>query len=263
MLVPYHWRLQKERYALEGQQCPVCGAQMLAKRPICPSCGASTSENIVDKKEALGVGALLFVLDQDKDAPLKLLLFKQISNGPQDRDSQKQERIVGADDRFSIPAGFNTVTGRVDQPEAVELFTARTELTELNPALRASLLKSIQREISEEAGLEVSAEQIPYLSLSSIIIEQIRPIEAESEQKELITFTVFVLAAVLNASDLEGVERPYQLFDVAELSQLERRELRKATLATLDFLQPALLFLAQNGQIEENLIPAAVLNQQN
>ena len=262
MLVPYHWRLQKERYSLEGQQCPVCATPMLAKRPICPSCGASTSENIVDKQDALGVGALLFV--KGEDGHLKLLFFDDVNNGPLDKDKLKQERIVGADDRFSIPAGFNTVTGRVDQPEAVELFAARTDATGLDPALQAILVQTMLREITEEApGLTISAEQIPYLSLSSVAVEQIRPIEANSDQKALITFIVLVLAAVLNASDLEGVKRPYQLFDVAELNKLEQQQLRKATLATLDFLQPALLFLAKTGQIEENLIPATILNQQN
>ena len=263
MLVPNYWRSQKERYRLEGSQCPVCGAAMLTKRPICPSCGASTSENIVDKKNALGVGALLFV--KGEDGRLKLLLFEDVSNGPLDKDKLKQERIVGTDDRFSMPAGFNTVTGRVDQPESFDLFTAETDTTGLDPALKAILVQTMLREISEEApGLTISTEQIPYLSLSSVIVEQIRPIEANSAQKELITFiALVVLAALLEASDLAGVERPYQLFDVEELSQLEQQQLRKATLATLDFLRPALLFLAKNGQIEENLIPVSVLNQQN
>lgn len=40
MEVPHHWRLKKQRYALEGRLCMRCGERTLANRAVCPRCGS-------------------------------------------------------------------------------------------------------------------------------------------------------------------------------------------------------------------------------
>ncbi len=40
MEVPRHWRLKKQRYALVGEVCPSCGAQLFPPRDVCPVCKA-------------------------------------------------------------------------------------------------------------------------------------------------------------------------------------------------------------------------------
>lgn len=39
MEVPRHWRLKKQRYALQGEVCPHCSAKIFPPRDICPECG--------------------------------------------------------------------------------------------------------------------------------------------------------------------------------------------------------------------------------
>jgi uncharacterized OB-fold protein len=39
MEVSRHWRLKKQRYALEGEVCPHCHAKIFPPRDICPDCG--------------------------------------------------------------------------------------------------------------------------------------------------------------------------------------------------------------------------------
>jgi len=39
MQLPRHWRLNKQRYALEGEICPHCQAKIFPPRDICPECG--------------------------------------------------------------------------------------------------------------------------------------------------------------------------------------------------------------------------------
>jgi len=38
MEVARHWRLNAQRYRLEGSMCPVCGQLFFPPRPICPDC---------------------------------------------------------------------------------------------------------------------------------------------------------------------------------------------------------------------------------
>jgi len=38
MEVPRHWRLKKQRYALNGETCPHCGAKLFPPRDVCPVC---------------------------------------------------------------------------------------------------------------------------------------------------------------------------------------------------------------------------------
>ena len=40
MELPRHWRLQKERYRLEGAECESCGAKLFPARKVCPQCGS-------------------------------------------------------------------------------------------------------------------------------------------------------------------------------------------------------------------------------
>lgn len=37
--VSRHWRLKKERYALQGEVCPHCSVKIFPPRDICPDCG--------------------------------------------------------------------------------------------------------------------------------------------------------------------------------------------------------------------------------
>ena len=39
MEIPRHWRLNKQRYALVGEECPHCQARIFPPRDICPECG--------------------------------------------------------------------------------------------------------------------------------------------------------------------------------------------------------------------------------
>ncbi len=48
MQLPRHWRLNKQRYALEGEVCTHCQATIFPPRDICPECGeqANTPLNL-------------------------------------------------------------------------------------------------------------------------------------------------------------------------------------------------------------------------
>jgi uncharacterized OB-fold protein len=39
MDIARHWRLRKQRYALEGEQCDHCGKFIFPPRDVCPHCG--------------------------------------------------------------------------------------------------------------------------------------------------------------------------------------------------------------------------------
>lgn len=39
-----HWRLRRQRYALEGERCPHCGAAIFPPRDVCPSCHQEARE---------------------------------------------------------------------------------------------------------------------------------------------------------------------------------------------------------------------------
>jgi len=39
MEIARHWRLKKQRYALQGEICPHCEAKIFPPRDICPQCG--------------------------------------------------------------------------------------------------------------------------------------------------------------------------------------------------------------------------------
>lgn len=39
MEVPRHWRLKKQRYALQGEICPHCENRIFPPREVCPYCG--------------------------------------------------------------------------------------------------------------------------------------------------------------------------------------------------------------------------------
>ena len=44
MEIPRHWRLQKQRYALVGEECPHCKAKIFPPRDVCPECGGEAKE---------------------------------------------------------------------------------------------------------------------------------------------------------------------------------------------------------------------------
>jgi len=44
MEIPRHWRLQKQRYGLLGEECPHCSAKIFPPRDVCPECGGEAKE---------------------------------------------------------------------------------------------------------------------------------------------------------------------------------------------------------------------------
>jgi uncharacterized Zn finger protein (UPF0148 family) len=44
METPRHWRLRKQRYAMLGSRCPVCGARHFPPRLVCPICGSAAND---------------------------------------------------------------------------------------------------------------------------------------------------------------------------------------------------------------------------
>ena len=44
MEIARHWRLQKQRYALLGEECPHCSAKIFPARDVCPECGGEAKE---------------------------------------------------------------------------------------------------------------------------------------------------------------------------------------------------------------------------
>ena len=44
MEIPRHWRLQKQRYGLVGEECPHCSAKIFPPRDVCPECGGEAKE---------------------------------------------------------------------------------------------------------------------------------------------------------------------------------------------------------------------------
>ncbi len=47
MEVARHWRLRRQRYRLEGEECPVCGAKIFPPRDVCPVCHAEARTQYV------------------------------------------------------------------------------------------------------------------------------------------------------------------------------------------------------------------------
>lgn len=54
METPRHWRLRRQRYAMLGNQCQVCGARHFPPRLVCPACGSPANDPAGSMK-AIGV----------------------------------------------------------------------------------------------------------------------------------------------------------------------------------------------------------------
>lgn len=57
MHIPRHWRLNSQRYALQGVTCPNCSNNIFPPRDVCPYCENRASEakfefNTVERKAA-------------------------------------------------------------------------------------------------------------------------------------------------------------------------------------------------------------------
>lgn len=284
MEVPRHWRLQKTRYGnSEGELklavCPVCGEKIFpANRPVCTRCNSPMNEEIDVRSKAVGVGALIFVAS---DEGLKVLLFDDVESNLSDDDSKKRERVIFPEDKssqhswinpssinfgrdiFTKPTGINTVTGKVDNGESTVVLDfldnsenyASLDFRDLPPAFVNALYLSMLREMEEEVpGLSAIdlEDKVHLFSKSSFNIEQIRPIGENKQNKALYNFMVFVLAILINEGDLAKIKREgWQLYSFQDLSEIDQKEIRKATLAVLDFLPAALLFLAEEGKIPQ------------
>ncbi|HOA12291.1 MAG TPA: hypothetical protein PL154_01030 [Candidatus Woesebacteria bacterium] len=284
MEVPRHWRLQKTRYGngegeLKLAVCPVCGEKIFPpNRPFCTHCNSSMKENIAFRSEAVGVGALTFV---ETNEGLKLLLFDDVDSNLSDDEGRKRERVIfPADhhdnqswlnidqttlgqDYFTRPRGVNTVTGKVENGESQLVLDFLQDsdnydslsFEQLPPAFVNALYTSMLREMEEEVpGLSASdlEDKVHFFSKSSFKIEQVRPIDADSDRRALYDFVVFVLAILIEEGDLSKIEREgWRLYSPQELAKIDQKEFRKATLAVLDFLPAALLFLADEGKIPQ------------
>lgn len=284
MEVPRYWRLQKTHYGnakgeLKLAVCPVCGGKMFPpNRPVCIHCNSSMKENIDFRSQAVGVGALTFVAT---DEGLKLLLFKDVDSNLSDDESRKRERVIFPDehknnqswintnqslakqDFFTRPTGINTVTGKMEneQSQSVLDFIQDSNnydslsFEQLPPTFVNALYSTMLREMEEEVpGLSASEleDKVHFFSKSSFNIEQIRPVDKTSENRALYDFMVFVLAILIDEGDLSKIEREgWRLYSPQELSKIDQKEFRKATLAVLDFLPAALLFLAEEGKIPQ------------
>jgi hypothetical protein len=283
MEVPRHWRLQKTRYGngegeLKLAVCPVCGGKIFPPdRPVCTHCNSSMKEKIVFRSEAVGVGALTFVAT---DEGLKLLFFGDVESNLSDDESRKRERVVFPKDHennqswldanqsyaerdfFTQPSGINTVTGKVENGQSrlvLDFLNSEhydsLDFRELPAPFVNALYVSMLREMEEEVpGLSADdlADKVHFFSKSSFNVEQIRPVEKSSDNKALYDFMVFVLAILIEEGDLSKIEREgWRLYSPQELAKIDQKEFRKATLAVLDFLPAALLFLADEGKIPQ------------
>lgn len=275
MQVPRYWREQGSRYGngeggLRGSRCPVCGELSFPSRAatVCAKCRWLQDKEGVEIRGALGVGTLLLAVE---DNNLKLLLFRQIFDGQSDKDSQKLERIANREqltalaetapssatskprtdsDQFSRAQGLNTVTGKVE--------TLQQSVSADDPhfvTFVEQLLGELQREVEEEAGVTLPAENFRLLTESPLLIEQYRGEQNQQQQKILYRFVIYAFAALLSRADLDQVRasgREVLLFDVQNLAtELRGQEVRKATQAILSFLSTALLFIGEQAKIPE------------
>ncbi len=258
MEVPKYWRnratyLGTADGGLEGSRCPICGALSFPSREgtICPNCHWYSGQSVEIQKN-LGVGVLLFA---EVNGVLNLVLFKDICNEIADQDGRKKERIAQSNytlsntDSFSVPKGLNTVTGKVEI-DAVD----QKDVLDANSVVDAQLVylltQSIQREIEEEAGVSLSTESLHLLTQSQVEIDQFRGHRNEKNQPIIHHFVIYAFAALLSKDELAILQkqdaRTIELFDVNNLDELQKCEVRKATQAILTFLSTALLFLGRS-----------------
>jgi len=50
MHIPRHWRLNSQRYALQGVTCPHCGANIFPPREYCPYCENRTEASQAESR---------------------------------------------------------------------------------------------------------------------------------------------------------------------------------------------------------------------
>lgn len=62
MQIPRHWRLNAQRYALQGVTCPHCAENIFPPREVCPYCEGQIQH------------AYQFELPQQETAPVKMVL---------------------------------------------------------------------------------------------------------------------------------------------------------------------------------------------
>ena len=241
---PRHWRLNKQRYGngeggLNGTVCPRCGTKLFGREGgVCPVCSLKPGEKNKEttRKNSLGVGALIFV---DTLQGLKLLIFNQTGDNYSDNGERgKRERVAGQG-AFEIPSGANTVTGKVDGVTVADF----PELAngEVSDNLKTVLVEAIIREITEEAGITLSSEQVHYFTSSSMEVEQIRE---NGQETVLHNFKIFPFVAVIDEEQLKAVARDFSLINPDD-ELIKDLKLRIATQAIMEFKNIALLFIKQ------------------
>jgi len=258
MEVPRIWRLRESRLGtseggLRGSICPVCGAKHFPSREgtVCPQCNWKLdSAHVPEIKNSLGAGVLCFTKE---NGVLNLVLFKEVCDAIDDLDTKKLERIFSStsSDKFSQPRGLNTVTGKVEEVDLLDL----EKLNQADPVLLKQATVSIKQEISEEAGIDLPEDRLSLLTSSEIVIDQFRGKYNEQQQPIINRFFILAFAALLSNEEFQELKkssgREVQLFNASNISELEKVEVRKATKAILVFLSAALLWIAQ---LEDNAI---------
>jgi uncharacterized OB-fold protein len=63
MRIPRHWRLNSQRYALQGVTCPHCSANIFPPREVCPYCEGRTVDTVYEfetQRSKVTVGEALY-----------------------------------------------------------------------------------------------------------------------------------------------------------------------------------------------------------
>lgn len=63
MHIPRHWRLNSQRYALQGVTCPHCSANIFPPREVCPYCegrAVDTAYEFETQRSKVTVGEALY-----------------------------------------------------------------------------------------------------------------------------------------------------------------------------------------------------------
>jgi scaffold protein (connect acetoacetyl-CoA thiolase and HMG-CoA synthase) len=119
MDIARHWRLRKQRYALEGEQCDHCGKYLFPPRDICPHCG----EEAKQKRLMSGKGEVYsFTVIHDpptgyeEQAPYAVALVK-LQEGPM--ITAQLTDVDTAEVRIGMPVEMVTRRLRSDGDEGV------------------------------------------------------------------------------------------------------------------------------------------------
>lgn len=82
MEISRNWRLQKQRYTLEGEVCPHCDAKIFPKRDVCPNCaGESKTPFVFSGKGEVYSLTTEYDVPEGFEGPLVIAIIK-LEEGP-------------------------------------------------------------------------------------------------------------------------------------------------------------------------------------